>query len=283
MPDRSTSAETHLGQTIAALATDSFAHAIRRWIGCHLAFDNFTILAFYQSQPPDILATHSSEPKVHARIRTDYRERAYLLDPFHDLHVRKADPDVYFLKQTAPDMFLKNRYYLEYYRGTAMLDEMVFHSAPGPGVSIQITLGRDSTSGRKFANSDIRQARRIAPIVCSLATVQWSYLSSAGEFDDATVLRQMVDAAARDHDIRLSPRQAEVALLVLRGHSSVSIGLRLGISPQTVKVLRRQLYRKCAISSQAELFALLFPLLGSPAAIPAGAATTPAQGPRATE
>ncbi len=34
----------------------------------------------------------------------------------------------------------------------------------------------------------------------------------------------------RHHDIALSPRQAEGAMLVLRGHSSVSIGLRLGIS-----------------------------------------------------
>lgn len=51
-------------------------------------------------------------------------------------------------------------------------------------------------------------------------------------------------------------------MLILRGHSSVSIGLKLGISAQTVKVFRRQLYRKCAISSQAELFNLLLPLLG---------------------
>jgi DNA-binding CsgD family transcriptional regulator len=41
----------------------------------------------------------------------------------------------------------------------------------------------------------------------------------------------------------------------------VSIGLRLGLSPQTVKVFRKQLYRRCAISSQAELFALMLPLL----------------------
>jgi DNA-binding CsgD family transcriptional regulator len=47
----------------------------------------------------------------------------------------------------------------------------------------------------------------------------------------------------------------------LRGHSSVSIGLRLGLSAQTVKVFRKQLYRRCAISSQAELFALMLPLL----------------------
>ena len=69
------------------------------------------------------------------------------------------------------------------------------------------------------------------------------------------------DAAQAGHGIHLSPRQAEVALLILRGHSTVSIGLRLGLSAQTVKVFRKQLYARCRISSQAELFALMLPLL----------------------
>jgi len=61
----------------------------------------------------------------------------------------------------------------------------------------------------------------------------------------------------------LSRRQAEVALLILQGHSSPSIGLHLGVSPQTVKVFRKQLYARCGISSQAELFGLLMPMLGN--------------------
>jgi len=264
MVNQPKSAETLLGLTISAFFTDGFADAMRDWIGCHLSFDNFTILAFYQKQMPDILATRSSEPKVHSGIQTDYRTRAYLLDPFHELHVQRAAEGVYCLSETAPDKFLKHQYYLDYYRATTMLDEAVFHTMPSAGVSLQITLGRDSTSQRKFSKADIRQARRIAPIVCALATIQWSTLKSTGVYDEANVLRQLVEAARTDHAIQLSPRQAEVALLVLRGHSSVSIGLRLGISPQTVKVLRRQLYQKCAISSQAELFALMFPLLGNP-------------------
>ena len=52
-----------------------------------------------------------------------------------------------------------------------------------------------------------------------------------------------------------------VALLILRGYSTPSIGLRLGISAQTVKVFRKQLYQRCGISSQAELFSLMLPWL----------------------
>ena len=60
---------------------------------------------------------------------------------------------------------------------------------------------------------------------------------------------------------RLSEREAEVPQLILQGHSSKVIARMLGNSPETVKVFRKQLYQRCGISSQAELFALMLPLL----------------------
>jgi DNA-binding CsgD family transcriptional regulator len=84
---------------------------------------------------------------------------------------------------------------------------------------------------------------------------------SAESAAPGNVVAQLVRALGDAHGIRLSPRQAEVALLILRGHSTVSIGLRLGVSGQTVKVFRKQLYARCGLSSQAELFALMLPLL----------------------
>ena len=56
-------------------------------------------------------------------------------------------------------------------------------------------------------------------------------------------------------------RLADIALLILQWHSSVSVGLTLGISPQTEKVIRKQLYRKGAISSLGELYYLIAPHL----------------------
>jgi DNA-binding CsgD family transcriptional regulator len=102
-------------------------------------------------------------------------------------------------------------------------------------------------------------AQRLAPILTALIEQHWAGLAAAGGADDITAGVQ--DALALRHGIRLSQRQAEVALMILQGHSTPSIGLRLGLSAQTVKVFRRQLYAKCNISSQAELFALLVPLL----------------------
>jgi DNA-binding CsgD family transcriptional regulator len=39
------------------------------------------------------------------------------------------------------------------------------------------------------------------------------------------------------------------------------IGLKLGVAYETVKVFWRQIYKKCNISSQAELFSLFVPLI----------------------
>ncbi len=44
--------------------------------------------------------------------------------------------------------------------------------------------------------------------------------------------------------------------MILRGHSSLSISLHLGIAEGTVKNHRKHLYFKLGISSQSELFHL---------------------------
>ena len=88
-------------------------------------------------------------------------------------------------------------------------------------------------------------------------------LSFSDEDRKENIIERMVRLVAQTKDIQLTNRQAEVALLILKGHSTTSIGLRLGISSQTVKVFRKQLYKRCDVSSQAELFGLMFPLLSA--------------------
>jgi DNA-binding CsgD family transcriptional regulator len=53
----------------------------------------------------------------------------------------------------------------------------------------------------------------------------------------------------------LSPREREVADLLLLGCSSEAVALRLGISRHTVKDHRKAIFRKLGIGSLAELFA----------------------------
>ena len=190
-----------------------------------------------------------------------YLSGAYLLDPFYELHNSGADTNLYRMSDIAPDQFSRNQYFLEYYQRTTIIDEIAFIIWPSPQMSVHVCLGRDVKSKRRFTIREISSTKQVLPIVETLICEHWGNLRFSSDDHGENVLERMVRLVSETHNINLTKRQAEVALLVLRGHSSASIGLRLEISPQTVKVFRKQLYRKCNISSQAELFALITPLL----------------------
>lgn len=257
------SPEALLARAISSLGSDGFSGHLNAWLKACMPYDNITILAYFPNQPPVPMMFQSRQPKVHENIDQIYLAGAYLLDPFHDLHLKKAPAGVYRLSDIAPDKFRRNQYFLEYYGNTTLVDEVVFISYPAPGISLHVCLGRDSMSGRRFGARELANSHRIAPLVNALTATHWDGLKSDGGIATGGFVTNLIDATNQTLGVALSPRQAEVAMLVLQGHSSVSIGLRLGISFQTVKVFRKQLYRKCAISSQAELFNLMLPILGS--------------------
>ncbi|MEZ5713934.1 MAG: helix-turn-helix transcriptional regulator [Paracoccaceae bacterium] len=255
-------AEEALAAAITVLGSEDFAPALERWLEAVLGQDNVTVVAYFNGRPPADLYRHSPRPEVHENFEKTYVNGAYLLDPFHELHILRAPRGVYRLSEIAPDQFHRNRYFLDYYAATTLIDELAFLAYPAPGVSLHVCVGRDASSNIRFTSREIARARAVSPIVAALAERHWADLAAGGSQSGVEVAAQLSESLEAAHGVHLSRRQAEVALLILQGHSSVSIGLRLGISPQTVKVFRKQLYRKCAISSQAELFTLMLPLLG---------------------
>lgn len=253
-------AESQLAEAIRLIHQPGFEAALGNLFRAVAAPDNLIILAYRDAGPPQVLYRQADTPMVYAALETTYVPGAYRLDPFFDLHLNRVPVGAYRLRDIAPDAFHRSRYFIEYYEQTTLVDEITFVAYPSLGVSLNLSLGRDAGSDRPFSERELATCQRLAPIVAALAEAHWSGLARAtGPAEDTAIL--LARAAARSHDIALSPRQAEVALLILRGHSTVSIGLRLGLSPQTVKVFRKQLYARCRISSQAELFALMLPLL----------------------
>ncbi|MDU8929913.1 helix-turn-helix transcriptional regulator [Alisedimentitalea sp. MJ-SS2] len=250
-----------LGEAIAALGTTEFEPALYAWLGQVCDIDNVTMLAYFEDRGPKVFFSHANEPRVFERLNSDYVRGIYLLDPIYALHTKRAEEGFYRLRDVAPDQFRRNEYFATYYRRTTLTDEVDFLAHPAPGVSVTICVGRDASSARQFSARDLSRLREVSPIVIPLASRHWSRLRSEAGQDDRAIVQALRDRLKEERGIPLSPRQGEIAFLILRGHSSASIGLLLGISPQTVKVIRKQLYRKCAITSQAELFSLLTPYL----------------------
>ena len=253
--------EALLAQTIKSLKKKVFSVYFNQWLRTLANHDNTTILAYFRDETPQILLTDSETRAVHQNMSHVYLSGAYLLDPFYELHNSGADSNLYRMSDITPDQFSRNQYFLEYYQRTTIIDEIAFIIWPSPQISVHVCLGRDIKSKRRFTIREISSTKQVLPIVETLVCEHWGNLRFSSDDHGENVLERMVRLVAETHSINLTKRQAEVALLVLRGHSSASIGLRLEISPQTVKVFRKQLYRKCNISSQAELFALITPLL----------------------
>ncbi|MFN3280397.1 MAG: LuxR C-terminal-related transcriptional regulator [Tabrizicola sp.] len=254
-------AEEALAEAVRRLGRPGFESAIWAWFHRAVAPDNLIVLAYRDGVAPQVMFRHSAPGSpVFGQLDSTYLGGAYLFDPYHALHLARVPPGLYRLSDVAPDAFQRSRYFNDYYRQTTLVDELTFIAYPAHGVTLNLCLGREGQSRRPFEARAIETCQRISPVVVALAEAHWSGLAATGSPPDA-VTRQ-IRARLAEADIRLTPRQVEVALLILQGHSSASIALQLQISPQTVKVFRRQIYARCGLSSQAELFGLLMPLLG---------------------
>jgi DNA-binding CsgD family transcriptional regulator len=257
--------EAAIAGAIAGLRQGSFAPALWSLVRVLAQPDNLIALAYRDAGPPTLLLHRAENPKVFQRLETSYLAGTYRLDPFFALHLSRAEEGAYRLGDIAPDAFRRSRYFADYFGATTLVDEIAFVVPLAEGLSLNLCLGRDATSGRAFTVADVRACERLAPVIAALARAEWRGVDSrlqdgTGSAEDTPTL--LIKATAR-RGIALSPRQAMVALMILRGHSTASIALTLRISPQTVKVFRKQLYARCGISSQAELFSLMLPLLQS--------------------
>lgn len=250
-----------LGTVIRALGGGGFHAAMEDLLTRAMEPDNYIVIAYSGDRPPVILHRRSSSARVHGELETRYVTALYVLDPFYAAHIDRVPPGAYRLRDIAPDKFRTTSYYSEYYRRTTLVDELAFFAYVENGWTINICLGRDSSSRRLFGKGALNRARRMAPAVAALLERHFAALPIAGRTDTVSVDDLLIRRLREARRIEITRRQAQVAVLLLRGHSSKSIARELGVSWQTVRVFRRQLYARCGISSQAELFALLTPLV----------------------
>jgi DNA-binding CsgD family transcriptional regulator len=70
-----------------------------------------------------------------------------------------------------------------------------------------------------------------------------------------TSLRSQLESALSSFGMsRLTPREGEVINWILHGHTSKAISAGLDIAVETVKLRRKNAYRKLEVSNQSELF-----------------------------
>ena len=259
-----------LGGLISGARTPEFPTLLRAFLSRDIDFVNMLILAFSPDRAPVDVYHWIPQPAVDV-YKSLYFTKAYKLDPYFHAAVRGVEPGVYSLRDVAPDRFFQSEYYRTYYREARMIDELGILCEGEGGYTIHLSMGRKRGSGR-FRRSEVRALRTFGPTISALIQVyandRLAALSAQPVHEVTPSMAVELRALTRldGEHCQLTEREADVTSLILRGHSSNSIGLNLGISMETVKVHRKHIYAKLNVSSQAELFMKLLPVLTGNAA-----------------
>lgn len=185
--------------------------------------------------------------KVHHVV--SYLDGAYLLDPYYRAGVDGVPSGLYSLRDVAPSGFSQSEYYKSYYKKARIIDEVGFitHFPDGCFANLSFVMFEGSQRFRKSALDRLQLAR---PLVESVLKDYWE-----NRDHEITGLHSQLEVAlGMFGDSALTVREAEVVRLYLQGHSTRSIGERLGISTHTVSMHRKNAYAKLDVTSQYELF-----------------------------
>jgi len=253
-----------LSELIRAIGQADFPEVLGHFMEKMVRFDSFFIFAYHKDHNPDILY-RDYDPLLYPKLDSQYVEGAYLLDPFYHAVSGGIQKDVHRLFDLAPDKFKQTSYFKEYFRNTAMIDEVAIFARITNDTTITVNFGRDSTSNTPFSKNELTRMKSFQSVLTTLCEQHWQHYRPEEGINVSLppITDRLRKKLKTQCNIALTQRQAEVSMYILQGHSSLSISLNLGISKGTVKVFRKQLYSRCNISSQVELFALLTPILAT--------------------
>lgn len=239
----------HAASMLWALAEDSdeeLGRGLADMLGALARFDYCVIFAYRGEARPIDLYSSFNRQDYHVFVRL-YQEGPYLLDPFYRAATLPR-PGVWRMRDLAPDRFFASEYYRTYYVETRLAEEIGFFIPVEEGATVVLSLMRAQATG-PFRAGDIDLLRKAEPLVSAMVKRVWRNL--ARRFALAAPSPQPASEAGSRP--MLTEREKAIIELVLQGHSSESIGLTLGIATGTVKVHRRNIYRKLGIASQTQL------------------------------
>lgn len=249
-----------VGELVACCETAGFEAALCKAMARLVAFDFVMIFAYDSDGRPAALGD-TLDPELRRVIIDDYLKGPYVLDPFFQAILGGMREGCHRLLDVAPDRFRQSEYFRAHYARTGIGEEVGFF----------FPLRQDTVGVLSFARWNEQPAltrqeldllRAVEPALAALARRHWS--AAAERFHEAPAPSGRAGAKAgpqlnrgleRFGATRLSNREREIVSYVLQGHSTESIARHLDISPGTVKIHRKNIYRKLGISTQAQLFA----------------------------
>lgn len=247
-----------LGAVIESVGAPEFWQVLHGFLVQLVPHDTGAAFVYVADNPP-IRIFDSVGNAERDRVHVIQAKIGYLISPYYNRLIEpRAQAGFYSIGDVAPDGFQASEYYRVYYGPKGVCDEGMFLShLDATTIVMMVERGANQAP---FEKQQVRMLRSVASTINALLRTHQrlaEIVGTAVALPRATLPGFKHVAERFGADI-LSNRERDVAMLILRGHSSKSAARELGISPETERVHRRRLYTRLGISSQAELFWLFF-------------------------
>jgi DNA-binding CsgD family transcriptional regulator len=250
---------------INLLGEDAFAERLADVLERQLGHPNFHIFLYKKKNAPAALANRP-EPISYDRGLHNYLTYTYVINPAYRAFQVGQASGVYLISDfiQSDNRTIINQHGVDVHIETS---EVIGYRTPGwpknkAEVIVLINLPNGTALDFSFltplGSPQTRACQdsltRLFPIL--EAAILRQFALNPRSLDVADVATGVEDRFQNFGRETLTAREREIVQLILIGHSSNSICLKLGVSLPTVKTHRRNIYSKLQISSQAELFNL---------------------------
>lgn len=250
-----------LGSMIGAVGTAAWFDRVLDFLGTITPIDSGGAMVFHRQQRPRRIV-HRYIPEERALPEDAFLGGPYALDPNYQLFLQGCPSGVYWLRQIAPEDFYDSEYYRVFYSQIGLSDSIDLLWRIDDDTALNIFLER-SYRHSGFGVADQLAMEAVAPLVWESAQRHHTLTARAlGHDPDTLTHRKVQSTIERFGASVLTPRERQVLFYVLSGYSAAQTAQRLDTSEGTIKIHRKNIYRKLDIGSQAELFALFIHCIG---------------------
>ena len=243
---------TGVAAVIAHSGSAKFTAALFRFLRDWVAVDEACMLVYPDDDRAPIIA-HRETTDAGGRPNLDtFISGPFLLDPYY-IAAQERRFGFFPLMELAPAGFRNSEYYRTYYRFSGLFDESGYLVRVGNRGFVNLSLARTSPR-RLFERDDLARLQMLTALVTALIQQHYELVPDLW-VQDGVEFRSRLQAAMADFGRSvLTPRERQIIHSILHGHASKAIASHLDISVETVKLHRKNAYRKLTVRNQSELF-----------------------------
>jgi DNA-binding CsgD family transcriptional regulator len=252
---------------IRAIHSEDFPRVLFECINRIAPIDSAIIMVYRPDEKPTLLYDGLHPCETHSFYEC-YLSGAYLLSPLYR-GFQTMRSGFYRLESLEQDTFERSEFGMAYFNDSGLCDEASYLLKMSDDVAIAACFGRQQLH-LPFSDVELQQLHVAEPVFRALMEKHWQEHLDKNTMDqnsdDALSSRRMhhqLQTSLRHFGLSLlTDREREVLHLMFEGKASKAAAKALNISPDTERGHRKNIYTKLNVASQAELFSLVFAVIG---------------------